>query len=231
MSDRKSSSISSRLLCALPIALLSLIYFAAAAAQASLVIIDAPPSVQPGAIQSQTDATMFLESVSSLASDLPVDIATPGLYTNASPSSPGAIPATIKVASYMIHHESVDHMFSSVLVSFTFPKPVLGVITSDALLDSSDSILGNPSTSYPTGLANRGLELPFPIFPDAIFWNGNQVFFQVDTNTAAVLDQLRVITAVPEPSMFLIFLLLGISAWGIRRIVPALSFVGSIRQN
>jgi hypothetical protein len=173
--------------------------------------------VLPGAIQSQTDAVLFQESVSTLASPLSVDIAAPGLYTTASPNAPGTIPALTQVASYMIHHESVANVFSSVLVSFTFPQPILGVITSDPLLDATDNTLGNPSTSYPTGLTNRGLELPFPITPDAVFWSGNQVFFQVETNTAAILDQLRVITSVPEPSTFLLLALSIVSASASRR--------------
>jgi hypothetical protein len=117
----------------------------------------------------------------------------------------------------MIHHESVANVFSSVLVSLTFPQPILGVITSDALLDLSDPILGNPITTYPTGLTNRGLELPFPITPEAVFWNGNQVFFQVEINTAAVLDQLRVLTAVPEPATFMLVLFSASCAWVYRK--------------
>jgi hypothetical protein len=190
---------------------------AANSAAAALIVIPAPPSVLPGAIQSQTDAVLFQESVRTLASPLSVDIAAPGLYTTASPNAPGTIPALTRVTSYMIHHESVANVFSSVLVSFTFPQPILGVITSDPLLDATDGTLGNPTTSYPTGLTNRGLELPFPITPDAVFWSGNQVFFQVESNTAAILDQLRVITSVPEPSTFLLLALSIVSASASRR--------------
>jgi hypothetical protein len=205
----------------------SIIYFASNFATAALIVIPAPPSVQPGAIQSQTDAVLFLESVSTLASPLAVDIAAPGLYTNTAPNAPGVIPASTQVASYMIHHESIANAFSSVLVSYTFPQPILGVITTDALLDASDIALGNPGTSYPAGLANRGLELPFTITPDAVFWSGNQVFFQVESNTAAVLDQLRVLTAVPEPSTILLFAAMAIcvSATGRRRqVLDSLQF-------
>jgi hypothetical protein len=190
---------------------------AANSAAAALIVIPAPPSVLPGAIQSQTDAVLFQESVRTLASPLSVDIAAPGLYTTASPNAPGTIPALTQVTSYMIHHESVANVFSSVLVSFTFPQPILGVITSDPLLDATDGTLGNPTTSYPTGLTNRGLELPFPITPDAVFWSGNQVFFQVESNTAAILDQLRVITSVPEPSTLLLLALSIVSASASRR--------------
>ena len=56
----------------------SITYSASNFATAALIVIPAPPSVQPGAIQSQTDAVLFLESVSTLASPLAVDIAAPG---------------------------------------------------------------------------------------------------------------------------------------------------------
>jgi hypothetical protein len=71
---------------------LSVAYFASNFATAALIVIPAPPSVQPGAIQSQTDAVLFLESVSTLASPLAVDIAAPGLYTNAAPNATGLLP-------------------------------------------------------------------------------------------------------------------------------------------
>jgi hypothetical protein len=217
MISNMTSYLKAAIRCSKSIFALSIVYFAANSVAAALIVIPAPPSVLPGAIQSQTDAVLFQESVSTLASPLALDIAGPGLYTNASPNAPGTIPAATQVASYMIHHESVANVFSSVLVSYTFPNPILGVITSDSLLDATDTTLGNPSTSYPTGLANRGLELPFAITPDAVFWSGNQVFFQVESNTAAVLDQLRVITSVPEPSTLLLLAVSTICASSTRR--------------
>jgi hypothetical protein len=217
MNGYKASTSQSAFLCARILLTLCLVSLIHSMAVAGLIVIPPPPSVQPGAIQSQTDATMFQESVTTLASPLSVDIAAPGLYTNATPNAPGVIPANTAVASYMIHHESVANVFSSVLVSITFPQPILGVIISDALLNASDPILGNPTTSYPTGLTNRGLELPFPVTPDAIFWSGNQVFFQVETNTAAVLDQLRVLTSVPEPTTIVLGLLAACGALALRK--------------
>jgi hypothetical protein len=170
-------------------------------ARAALVIIAAPPSVQLGALQSQTAAYLFQESTVTLGAALSVDIATPGLYNIGSPDNVGAIPAGTNVHSYMLHHESVDNKLSTVTVAGSFPNPILGIIVSDAFLDASDPILGNnPGTSYPTGLEYRGLEIPYLLLSDVVFWSGNQVFISVKTTTAAVLDQIRIITAVPEPS-------------------------------
>lgn len=169
-------------------------------ASASLVIISAPASVVPGAIQSQVDATLFFESTTTLAAALPVDLIAPGTYNLADPDNPGSIPAGTTVNSYLLHHESVANQLSTVVVAGTFPYQILGVIIGDTKLDNSDPILGNPTTLYPTGLAYRGLELPYVALADVVFWSGNQVFISIKSTTADVLDHVRIITAVPEPS-------------------------------
>ncbi len=146
-------------------------------------------------------AYLFQESVQTLAASLPVDISTSGLYNNSSPSAAGSIASGTTVASYMIHHESVGAAFSAVFVTYVFPYPILGIITTRRRT-RCDGLAARQrrGTLYPTGLVNRGLELPFSITPDSVFWAGNQVSISVLSNTALVLDQLRVITAVPEPS-------------------------------
>jgi hypothetical protein len=183
----------------------------AATAQAATIPIVAPPSVQPGALTSQTNAYVFLESTQTLNAPLSVDISAPGLYNSSSPTSLGVIPAGTDVSSYMIHHESVDSQYSFIYITFTFPEPVLGIITTDANLDATDLTLGNPGTAYPTGLEFRGLEMPYTITPDSVFWAGNEVYVAVASTTALVLDQIRVITAanipVPEPGSISLALL------------------------
>lgn len=181
-------------------------------AQAALIIISAPASVLPGAIQSQTNASIFFESTTTLAAPLPVDIVAPGTYNLADPDNPGAIAAGTKVSSYFLHHESVANQLSTVIVAGSFPNPILGVIINDTFLDASDPILGNPGTLYPTGLDFRGLEVPYTALADVLFWSGNQVFISVKSTTADVLDQVRIITAVPEPSTFV---LAGIGGLGL----------------
>lgn len=190
------------------------------ASHAAMVPIAPPPSTLPGALQSQTDAYLFLESSGVLVAPLSVDISSDGLYNNASPGSAGVIGPGTFFSSYLIHHESVNFAFSAVFATYTFPDPVIGIITSDALLDASDAALANGGTLYPNGLAFRGLELPYLITPDSVFWAGNQVFISVVTNTQAVLDQMRVITSpIPEPStLWLATIALGSMLWvGVRR--------------
>ncbi len=217
----------SRLLCAIglwAIALVAAMPFSSRA-QAALVIISAPPSVLPGAIQSQTNATIFFESTTTLSAPLSVDIIAPGTYNLVDPDNPGAIAAKTTVNSYLLHHESVNNQLSTVVVAGTFPTPILGIILSDSLLDASDPILGNPNTLYPTGLDYRGLEIPYSSLADVIFWSGNQVFISVKSTTADVLDHVRIITQgvpvtpVPEPSSVALACIagLGLIACSLRR--------------
>jgi hypothetical protein len=207
------------------LAMLALAACAATSAGAATVPIAAPPSVLPGALTNQTDAYVFLEKTLTLGSPLSVDISAPGLYNSSSPTSLGSIPAGTDVSSYMIHHESVNQQYSFIYITFTFPEQVLGIITTDAGLNATDLSLGNPGTAYPTGLANRGLEMPYTITPDSVFWAGNQVYVAVASTTALVLDQMRVITAatipVPEPASITLSLLasagLALVCWRKRR--------------
>lgn len=189
----------------------------AAKAHAGLIIISAPPSVLPGALQSQTDIYAFYESTTTLAAPLSVDIAIPGTYNLGMPTSPGVIPARTTVNSYLLHHESVSNQLSTVIVAGSFPNPVLGIIVGDTFLDASDPILGNPGTAYPTGLAFRGLEIPYLLLADVVFWSGNQVFVSIQSTTADVLDQVRVITAVPEPATIWLAVVAGPAALLLRR--------------
>jgi len=186
-------------------------------AGAALISISAPASVVPGALASAADVYIFLESTQTLGAPVDVDIIAPGLYNLADPDNPGVIPAATAVNSYLIHHDSIGFLPNTAAVSYVFPHKVLGIIINDANLNASDPILGNPGTTYPTGLDYRGLELPYLFLNDVVFWNGNEVTITGKSVTALVIDQIRVITAVPEPSSLA---LAGIAlpiAWLVRR--------------
>lgn len=191
--------------------------FISPSAEAALVSISAPPSVEPGELTSASDVYIFFESTTTLDAPLAVDISKAGLYNTANPSSPGAIPASTKVASYLIHHDSIGFLPNTAAVSFVFLQPILGIIINDANLNISDLLLGNPGTTYPTDLAFRGLEVPYNFLNDVVLWSGNQVTFTGKSTTALVIDQIRVITAVPEPSTLTLGVLALPAAWWIRR--------------
>lgn len=166
---------------------------------AALVQIAPPPSVLQNALESQVNMFLFLESEQVLAAPLAVDISIPGFYDINNPDSPGVIPAGTHIRSYFLHVDPIFLFPSFQIGAFNSPTKILGLITTDAKLDATDALLGNPGTLYPTGLAFRSPELYFPITPDAISFNANQVTLSFISVTAAVVDQLRIIAVVPEP--------------------------------
>jgi len=106
------------------------------------------------------------------------------------------------VDSHIIHQEPTpdddsDPMRGRGCISFA--TNIIGVITSDALLDASDSVLGLASVTYPTGLALRGLEQGSGTgYQDVIEFSGNTI--KVDLQSAEVMDQIRVLTE-PAPDI------------------------------
>jgi hypothetical protein len=169
-------------------------------ASAALVPIPAPLSVLPGALESNTNAYLFVEKQVVLPYAVTVDISVPGLYNNSNPGSISTIPAGTRVQSYFIHRDPVGNAYGTVLGAAISPTKILGIIYSDALLDATDALLGNAGTLYPTGVANRGMEIPYAITPDVIGWNANYIAIAFQSNAAAVTDQMRILAVVPEPT-------------------------------
>lgn len=173
-------------------------------ARAALIPIAPPPSVVPGALESNVDAWVFVEKQVTLQAPIAVDISAPGKYDNSNPNSVGVIPAGTKVQSYFIHRDPVGEQVGSIIGVAIAPTKILGIITTDANLDATDALLGSPATIYPTGTAFRGMEIPY-VIPDSLTWFNNFITIAFQSNAAAVTDQIRVIALVPEPpSQFLI---------------------------
>lgn len=171
-------------------------------AQAAIVPISPPVSVLPGALENGGNIHLFQEQADvTLTSALQVDVSAIGLYFPGSALSPSVIPAGTRVASYMLHSDPRGIFPTQYTGYWVAPRKIIGIILSDSRLDASDAILGNPGTLYPTGVAHRGLDFSLPIFPDLLFFDGSQLLATV-FRTGTVVDQIRVITLVPEPSTF-----------------------------
>lgn len=146
-------------------------------------------------------ANLFMErSNHTLASSLAVDIFSPLGSYNGSSSSVGSIAAGTVVNSYWLNVDKVGS--SSALVSYsgqiTFQNKILGVIFSNqSRFTNSTAVLGKPGTTYPGSGSYGPLESGDTF---SITNGGRTLSFNWRVNTNA--DQMRIITAVPEPAYY-----------------------------
>jgi hypothetical protein len=150
-----------------------------ATAPAFVQVVPAPPSVVLGALTS--NATLFAFDERQC---FPVPAG--GLATDN-----GNIPAGIWVSSHFLHGDPVTNLLLDGRVLFN--GPILGVISSSGGLDASDAAYGAPGTTYPTGLAPRGLEAG-TADAYAIIAGGFGIAARMQVPPLSFLDQIRVIT-------------------------------------
>jgi hypothetical protein len=177
----------------------------AAAAGATIVstsgqmtLISPPPSVDIGALQSNTTMYAFNEQQCvRTAADLPVDITVPGTYDDSSDLTPGVIPAGTLVSSHFVNADKVGTQPPRIELegSIVTDADILGIAILQHSLNVTD-VLGAPGTIYPTGKFGRGLN------PDD---QNDFVIEQIDKRTVVVhsdvrvhTDQVRVITRCAE---------------------------------
>jgi len=161
---------------------------------ANPVIATAPTNVTLHMYESDTETRVFNEKQNVLVTGLAYDGST---YTG-------------NVDSHLIHQEPTmgepgiptnpitDAMRGRGCISFA--TNIIGVITSDSLLDASDSVLGLSTTTYPAGQVNRGLEMGSDRrYQDIILVDGNTI--RIDLQSAEVMDQIRVLTEPVDPDI------------------------------
>lgn len=158
-------------------------------------VISAPPSVQLGALESDTQIQFFGERLGvSLSSNVGVDISSAGTYSSVAGLSTGIVSAGTIVDSYYLHADPVG--FSNTVGQLeagavTFPTDVLGVIVLDPSLTASDPAVGFLGTSYPNG--GRALELGSPTDTAILSADRRTVTLHLANSSAS--DDVRVITA------------------------------------
>ena len=151
---------------------------------------------------SGTQIRAYHESQVTLASGLAVDRIGSG-FTLA-----GTIASGTAVDSYLLHMDGTGSGAFSLGGTITFSTPILGLIFSDGLLNSSDSVVGVAGVTYYTA-GSRGLELPGDLWSVT----GSSLTFNGDWDVSTVMDEVRIITAVapvPEPSTYLAGALLAL---------------------
>jgi hypothetical protein len=165
----------------------------------AIVQIAAPPSDVQGSDPTSNDHAFIWSERSALVLPMSVSvdmtkIGTSDSGNNYSPS-PGTIAAGTRVDTYLIHSDPVGSGTQNYVASVTFDTPILGIIDRIEGLASTDSLLGNPGTTYPGNSTDRGLEAP-----DSLVWVSNNGL-TLNFTTGAFVDEARVIVAaVPEPS-------------------------------
>lgn len=162
-----------------------------------------PPDITEGKLESDTHAFLFAEKVSFvLPSDVDVNLNTPGTHTDGFGSVDATIPAGTRVDSFYLSYDPEGDPGSAIVGDFelTFDYPVLGILTGNTQLNATDALLGAAGTTYLNG--NVGLENNSP---DFITLSPDRRTLTIAMNVSGGnLDQIRVLTQVPEPCTLLL---------------------------
>ena len=165
----------------------------------NIVTVGAPPSVAVGAFESDTRIIAFAERETRvLAMPLALDITAPGSYGGGITTlTPGNANPGDTINSYYVSADIVSVGPISLSGTITFDEPVIGIEVNDSSLDATDARLGAAGTIYPTGVANRGLNLAAN---DKVILSGNRRDVTINWEVFNVTDQIRIVTAgTPTP--------------------------------
>jgi len=197
----------------------------------AISLVAPPPDVRLNALRDDTTIWAFAEQQNVLlAAPLTFSITQPGTSPSGGNinNSPGDVSAGTRVNSYYLHYESVTGTGNhNVLTSgsITFDTDILGIAIYNARLNQSDAALALGTTLYP-----HNQERELDIADNSIYGqDGNdRITLSADRRTVFLeigntggLDQVRIVTAVPEPSAFWLALssAMSVTAWRIRRAV------------
>lgn len=167
-------------------------------ASASIHLVAAPSSVEPGAVMNSTYGIAFDEQqgISYALYGIKYDISgVPGWYNDPSDFNGSFIPATMTVDSHFIHLEPTE---GSLIVQSVveFDHRILGIAVLSSRLNTSDNQFGLATTQYPSNTAsNRGMELDISSGGINIRPDGRSLFI---SRVAEEIDQIRVITMATD---------------------------------
>ncbi len=163
----------------------------------AMTLIAAPSSVTLNSLESNNDIFVFEEKQGvTVGVSLGVDFTSPGTYKKPADLLPASLVPGLTVCSHLIHFDPVGTGLASSEGAVTFANDVVGVMTSDANLDASDAVVGNPGTTYPTGLTARGLELSPS--SEVISLSPDKRTIRLSVRASTAVDQARVLTRCPQ---------------------------------
>ncbi|GMV71862.1 MAG: hypothetical protein AMXMBFR77_17000 [Phycisphaerales bacterium] len=177
------------------------------------VIAEPPANIALNQWESDTEIRGFFERQTTLLADLELDHVNTGLVDHESLLVPGFVSAGTAVQSYLFHADSVDG-FDALLSGYVvFDAPILGVLIKTASMNGTDDFLGRPGVTYGNSPGRR-LELP-PGSLDTFEISADRTRLDFTLKFGAAYDEIRIITAVPEPGSLALLSLMGLT--GARR--------------
>ena len=169
-----------------------------AAVAGDVEIVTPPPSVRRQAYESGDAVRVFLEREVTLPT-VPLNATAPGVYNAYADFDDTPAVAPGRVRSYFLHFDSPGTALTQLAGSVTFDASILGVVGRSITLEETDGALGAPGTLYPTDRFDREPE----------YWNrGTYDYFELSSDRRTLsfrlevtteIDQLRIVTAIPEP--------------------------------
>jgi hypothetical protein len=161
-------------------------------------LVSAPASLAPGALTSDTAIEVVNEQAVTLTATLTmVGMGTTGWTTVKT------VTASTCVQSHLVHMNRTTATAGALTGSVTFNSSVLGVATDltfpglpTGILTATDSIFGNPGTTYATGATGRGLEL-LPVVDRVTLPSARTV--NLALTAGSDMDELRIITLCDGP--------------------------------
>jgi len=162
--------------------------------------LTAPFDLRADKFEDDNWAYLFTEHVGlTLSQDEIVNAVAPGLYDADADLGTFTIPAGTVVNVYLLHSDPIGDGPRDYFGSITFPGQILGVIARGRRLRFSDPRLGVSGVQYTQSDNYRGYELDTqPVEEFEILSDRKTLRFYCRTTT--VVDELRIITLVPEPA-------------------------------
>jgi hypothetical protein len=171
-----------------------------AAVSGDVECVAPPASVRRQVFESDEFVRVFLEREFTAAT-VPINASEPGIYNAYADFDDQLVPVSGKVRSYFLHFDPVGTDLSQLKGTITFNQPIVGVIGRSLTLEETDASFGAPGTLYPTDRFNREPEYwdrgTYDFFEIGSDWRTLSFRWEVTTD----IDQLRVVTAVPEPGV------------------------------
>ncbi|MEM8947497.1 MAG: hypothetical protein AAGD11_20150 [Planctomycetota bacterium] len=178
-------------------------------------VVSAPPSVRNDAFESDTAIRVFLES-EVFVSAVEVNAVAYGLYDEYGDFDDQLLMPRGGVRSYLVHHDQVGNAESLLSGSITFDVPILAIIGRSSTLENTDATLGANGTLYAT--VREGRQIDYQNDTDQFIWQRNRRTIEIQSRVTSKFDQLRILTAVPEPGGLGLLMAASLLCFGSRQL-------------